>query len=346
MVQWPILQPKSPSWYYHRRMSHPPLGGRWYLIAAWVPAVWVVIVIVAASAPAYAVAKTAAAAKPSPVAASSRAAVADLGAGFSAYRSGAYTSAARILTGAVGKGLRNEDWVLFLLGESRFYDGDFAAARASFEKVVSGRAGSGRPAQMAPWRVADCLWMEGERARAAQAYAKLVRGAGPWGDAALARFRMTEIVAAKNPVEARRQWLAIAREYPAHPLADEALRRSAAATPAPGSVPVATEAPAPAAAAAPATPIAPQERLKRAETLSRDRHWSEALDELGRLPAELAPELAAERDFQIGETKFHMRRDYGKAAELLLAVAPRLAGDKAATAAFHGARALSRIDRD
>jgi soluble lytic murein transglycosylase len=312
-------------------------------MAVWVPAVWAVVLI-PASASAFAVAKTATATKPVPVAASSRAAVTDLGAGFSAYRSGAYTSAARILTGAVGKGLRNEDWVLFLLGESRFYDGDFAAARASFEKVVSGRAGSGRPAQMAPWRVADCLWMEGERARAAQAYAKLVRVAGPWGDAALARFRMTEIVAAKNPVEARRQWLAIAREYPAHPLADEALRRSAAATPTPGAVPVPTGAPAP--AAAPATPIAPQERLKRAETLSRDRHWSEALDELGRLPAELAPELAAERDFQIGETKFHMRRDYGKAAELLLAVAPRLTGDKAATAAFHGARALSRIDRD
>src|SRR6266478_4345550 len=108
-------------------MSHPPLGGRWYLMAVWVPAVWAVI-IVPASEPAFAVAKTAAAAKPAAVAASSRAAVADLGAGFSAYRSGTYTSAARILTGAVGKGLRNEDWVLFLLGESRFYDGDFAAA--------------------------------------------------------------------------------------------------------------------------------------------------------------------------------------------------------------------------
>ena len=45
-------------------------------------------------------------------------------------------------------------------------------------------------------------------------------------------------------------------------------------------------------------------------------------------------------------TKFHMRRDYAKAGELLLAAAPHLTGDKAASAAFHGARALSRVDRD
>ena len=45
-------------------------------------------------------------------------------------------------------------------------------------------------------------------------------------------------------------------------------------------------------------------------------------------------------------TKFHMRRDYAKAGELLLATVPHLSGDKAASAAFHGARALSRVDRD
>ena len=41
-----------------------------------------------------------------------------------------------------------------------------------------------------------------------------------------------------------------------------------------------------------------------------------------------------------------MRRDYAKAGELLLAAAPHLTGDKAASAQFHGARALSRVDRD
>ncbi len=88
------------------------------------------------------------------------------------------------------------------------------------------------------------------------------------------------------------------------------------------------------------------DRLRRAESLTKDRHWDEALAELAALPATLPPAEAAERDYQIGMTKFHMRRDYAKAGELLLATAPHLSGDKAASAAFHGARALSRADRD
>ena len=92
--------------------------------------------------------------------------------------------------------------------------------------------------------------------------------------------------------------------------------------------------------------LTPENRLRRAETLTRDRHWDEALAELAKLPADLPAPLAFERDFQIGMTKFHMRRDYARAAELLLGAAPHLAGDKAAEAAFHGARALSRVDRD
>jgi soluble lytic murein transglycosylase len=67
---------------------------------------------------------------------------------------------------------------------------------------------------------------------------------------------------------------------------------------------------------------------------------------LDHLPPDLSPALATERDYQIGMTKFNMRRDYPQAAELLLKVAPRLAGDKAASAWFHGTRALSRVDRD
>src|SRR5713226_6832877 len=87
--------------------------------------------------------------------------LAELGAGFSAYRAGAHAGAARTLGGVVNKGLAVNDWALFLLGESLFFEGDFAGARARFEQVAkaAGRgAASGRPAQMAPWRVADCLW--------------------------------------------------------------------------------------------------------------------------------------------------------------------------------------------
>ena len=146
---------------------------------------------------------------------------------------------------------------------------------------------------------------------------------------------------------ARKQFLAIARDFPAHPLADEALRRSAPAAPDRRRRPPPPPTP---AAPPPATPrppmLAPADRLRRAESLTKDRHWDEALAELAKLPATLPPELAAERDYQIGMTKFHMRRDYPTAGELLLGAVPQLPGDKAASAAFHGARALSRVDRD
>src|ERR1035438_3067852 len=89
----------------------------------------------------------------------------DLGRGFAAYRGGAYHDAARLLRGALDKGLRNQDWAEFLLGESEFYDGDPHAAREAFERAA--RAHGGRAAEMAPFRVADCLWMEGDRAAAA-----------------------------------------------------------------------------------------------------------------------------------------------------------------------------------
>jgi soluble lytic murein transglycosylase len=262
----------------------------------------------------------------------------NLARGFAAYRVGEYHDAAKALHAALGEKLRNDDWAAFLLGESEFYDGDYRAARTAFERAA--HAHGGRPAAMAPFRIADCLWMQGDRAAAAKAYAGLVKKAAPTtGDLALARFRIAEAAAVRDPAGAKKQFLAIARDFPAHPLGDEALRRTGApATPA-------TKGAAPAAPAAPDNLSVP-DRLRRAESLTKDRHWDEALAELDRLPATLPPEQAAERDYQIGMTKFHMRRDYAKAGDLLLATVPHLSGDKAASAAFHGARALSRVDRD
>src|SRR6187551_2483465 len=125
-----------------------------------------------------------------PAAPSTNPAAVELGRGFASYRSGDYHAAARTLRGVIGKGLRAEDWAVFLLAESEFYDGNYRAARERFEKLGRGR---GRPAQMAPFRVADCLWMEGDRAKAATAYARLVKTAtARSGDVALARFRLAE----------------------------------------------------------------------------------------------------------------------------------------------------------
>ena len=273
-------------------------------------------------------------------------AVAELGRGFAAYRAGDYHAAVPILRAAATKDLRGKDWALFVLAESEFYDGNYRGARDNFEKVAHGH---GRPAQMAPFRIADCLWMEGEHAKAATSYARLAKTAtARTGDVALARFRVAEQAAERDKEAGRRQFLAIARDFPAHPLSDEALRRIGAATPAPPST---TPQPPPTPqttppTAPPAADLAPADRLRRAESLSKDRHWDEALAELARLPATLAPDLAAERDYQIGMTKFHMRRDYPTAGALLLGAVDHLSGDKAASAQFHGARALSRVDRD
>jgi len=289
-------------------------------------------------------------------------AVAALGRGFRAYRGGDYGAAVRALSAAAGHGLRADDWAYFLLAESELYAGATSAARGHFERAAHGK---GRPAEMAPARIADCLWIEGDRKKAARAYAAVVKAAehkpSPFVDVAVARFRLAEVTFARDAGAGRRQFLALAKEFPAHPLADEALMRAE-----PTTKPIAKPAPKPEAepdepaspdneappdAAAPPEPppglaLTPEDRLKRAETLTRDRHWDQALAELARLPTTLSPQLAAERDFQIGMTKFHMRRDYARAGELLLGAAARLPGDQAAEAQFHGARALSRVDRD
>ncbi|HXU01115.1 MAG TPA: tetratricopeptide repeat protein, partial [Polyangia bacterium] len=181
-------------------------------------------------------------------------AVAELGRGFAAYRAGDYHGATQILRSAAAKDLHGKDWALFVLAESEFYDGNYRAARDDFEKVA--RAKGGRPAQMAPFRIADCLWMEGDHAKAAASYARLAKTAtARTGDVALAKFRVAEAAAEKNRDAARGQFLAIARDFPAHPLADEALRRLGA-TPTPGT-PTSPGTPTTPPATTPATPTTP-----------------------------------------------------------------------------------------
>jgi soluble lytic murein transglycosylase len=277
------------------------------------------------------------AAPATPSKAAAKTPIAELARGYAAFRAGEYGEAKHALSAAAGHGLRVDDWAVFFLAESEFYDGEYAAARARFERLAHGK---GRPAELAPARVADCLWREGDHAKAARAYAAVLKAAGKHAnafvDVGVARFHLAELAAEHDPAAGRRQFLALAKDLPAHPLADEALRRAA---PPVAATPAAPQAP-------PADALAPEDRLRRAETLTRDRHWDEALAELGKLPTDLPSPVAAERDFQIGMTKFHMRRDYARAGELLLATAPKLSGEKAAEAQFHGARALSRVDRD
>lgn len=264
--------------------------------------------------------------------------VADLARGFLALRAGDFHESARMLDGLPQRLPRNRDYALYLLGESLFYDGSYARARAAFFELA--KLGPSRFAGIAAWRVADCQWMQGQRNEAAAAYRSLLSKKAPGTDPAVARFRLAEFSAEKAAPqagaaaqEARRLYLQVHLEFPAHPLAAEAVKRAAAL-----GVPTA-------AAAEPAA-LSSHERLRRADKLADGRNYQAALDELALLPAALPADLAAERDFAIGMAKYNMRRDYAVAAALLQKVASQLSGERAAFAAFHGARALSRIDRN
>jgi soluble lytic murein transglycosylase len=264
--------------------------------------------------------------------------VADLARGFLALRAGNYHESARALDGLAPRLPRNRDYALHLLGESLFYDGSYAKARAAFAELAKLRPS--RFAGIAAWRAADCQWMQGQRREAAGAYRRLLAGKTPGSDPAVARFRLAEFAAegtasqgAAAAQEARHLYLQVHLDFPAHPLAAEAVKRAQV-------LGTSTETVLEAAA------LAPHERLRRADKLAEGREYQAALDELALLPAALPADLAAERDFAIGMAKYNMRRDYAGAAALLQKVAAQLAGEKAAFAAFHGARALSRIERN
>jgi soluble lytic murein transglycosylase len=292
-------------------------------------------------------------------AATERAAVVELERGYRAFVAGQYGEAARALDGLAARLPRSGDYALYLAAESGFYSGAPARARALFEALARKRAS--RFAAMAPWRAADCLWAEGRRPEAVAAYRLLVGARGvPVGvDPVVARFRIAELASASEQPRLFRQ---IHSASPAHPLAELAARRTGdpvtsgrrpltpAFSPADrgegdrdegerGGELRGGEGKAPAGSES-------RERLQRAALLAEDRHYDAALAELDRLPAQLSAELALERDFQRGMAKYRMRRDYAEAGKLLLGIAPHLTGEKAAFAQFHGARALSRADRD
>jgi len=259
--------------------------------------------------------------------------LADLARGFVALRAGDYHESARVLGGLAQRLPHNREYALYLLGESFFYDGAYTKARVAFSDL--GKMRPFRFAAIAAWRAADCDWMQGQRREAAAAYQRLLPQKTPGIDTAVARFRLAEVAAETAteaaPQEARRLYLQVHLEFPAHPLAAEAAKRAAALG-------------APSATAAEA--LSPRERLRRADKLADGRDYQAALDELALLPATLPADLATERDLAIGMAKYKMRRDYAGAAALLQKVAIELTGEKAAFAAFHGARALSRIERN
>lgn len=267
----------------------------------------------AASAPA----ATPAPLKPPPAGAAQR-----LGQAHEAFRDGHYDAALALATPlAVDGHVYNGDYALYMAAQSAFFTGAYERALDLFTRLGGMKAS--RFAALAPWRAADCLWELGRAEAARAAYTRLL--GKPGGDDSLARFRIGEAwAAAGKNAAALDTWRELALDEPAHPLADRALeelrKRGAPA-------------------------LTARERITRAAALTGGRDWSRALVELNYVSDGEPAEVLIQRDFWLGNTLFKMRRQYGRAGELLLSVHDKMGG-MAAYALFHGARGLSRADRD
>jgi len=209
------------------------------------------------------------------------------------------------------------DYVLWLRGMVALRSGDAAAAQTAFEALAKVTPSSF--AAQVPWRLADCAWEQGDKAGAAKAYAKLIgsANAGDIGDVGTAKFRIADA----NPTA--QAYRTVVLEHPAHPLAARAEQRMLELG---------------------GAPLTADDRITRAKQLTAAHLWDQSIAELALVPQTGVPEsLANQRDYWMGETLFSMRRRYGDAAKLLLGVYAKLDN---AEAMFHGARALSRADKD
>lgn len=249
------------------------------------------------------------------------AAVAALGQAWTAYQAGDFVRARALAAPLAHARLLAKDHAAYIAAQAAFFAGDRKTALAAFRELAA-RKGS-RFAAGAAWRIADCLFELGRTDDARARYAALL--GKPGGDDGVAHFRIALADAeAARTSRAHAGWRRLVVDLPAHPLADAALERLAAAG---------------------APPLDAAERITRAHALTRARRWTDALAELALVPDNVPAGVRTRRDFALGTTLFKMRRQYARAGELLLSVHERM-GARAAEALFHGARALSRANRD
>ncbi len=245
-----------------------------------------------------------------------------LGQAFTAYEAGDLAGAAARLKGVRADQLANPDYLWWVRGQIALLDGRPREAAEDF-RAVSKHPGS-RFAADAAWRLADCLWDGGDRAAAAKEYNRLASAAGAeeHGDLGIARYRIALAASGKARKGALRDFV---RQYPAHPLAADAERTLVAEG---GAAAVAFDA---------------GDRIHRSQRLVVAHLWHEAVAELMLIGDDEAESTRTRRDYWLGTTLYKMRRRYGDAGTLLLSVAPKMGS---AEALFHGARAMSRADRD
>ena len=252
------------------------------------------------------------------LAAADRAAdLASLRAGVQAFQAGDYQRTIELLSPIEQQPWHNRGIFESLLGQSYFLTDHFDKALPYFQRA---HADVGR------WRAADTLFELGRDAEAKKAYEKLLADKTGDGEPAVALARLATLAErAGKPKEAAAQLRRLYLELPAHPLA--------------------LKVPAELGRLGQAATFKPAERIRRAQLLTEARQWDRAMLELAAVPAGVSADVKDQLDYWTGETLFKMRRQYGRAGQLLLAVAPRM-GARSLEAWFHGAQALSRADRD
>ncbi len=263
-------------------------------------------------------------ASPAPAAAESAATY--LGRAQRAFSAGDYPTALAEVRKVRLDRIINDDYALWIRGQSEGLTGHPAAALATFRRLAKLHGSSF--ASEVPWRIADCMWTLGRQQQARVAYQRLLAHDSGRADEAVARFRVAVANRARGKrALARRELEALRLEHPQHPLIPEALRLLRADG---GDDAVA---------------MSPHQRLERARHLHAAHDWHEAVAELRRIGDDVPPDLGRDRDYELGMTLFDMRRRYGDAGRILLGLYKEM-GKDAARALFHGARALSRADHD
>jgi soluble lytic murein transglycosylase len=249
-----------------------------------------------------------------------------LGAAYRAFADGEYAKALKIARAIDRANVKNGDYVAYLAGQSAFLVGQSEAALRDFQLLAASKESRFR--SWAAWRVADCLWQLGRIEPARQAYGQLLARDVGGGDKAIARFRLAEADArAGKTAAAIRGFRELRKLHPGHMLDGVAAERL-------------EELGGPKAAR-----LEVSDRIARAIQLKEGKKWDLAMAELQQIGDDQPVAVRRQRDFWLAMTLFKMRRQYFRAAGILLGLYKDM-GDRAAEALFHGARALSRADRD
>jgi len=274
--------------------------------------------------------------------------VESLGQGVTAVRHGNSSAAVPLLRAALGGNIRNQDYARFFLAEALRATGKLAEARRLYEGLAREKAS--RFATPAAWLAIDLQWQGGEKADAARRYGALLKtvhteapstrdrqGVAPGSpdrhiDPALAHYRIAERAPAAT---ARAHLLTIVTRYPGSPLLEESAVRLKALG----------GAPAPADASG-AVSLSVDAQLQQARTLLQGLELTRAITILRGLKEPLPAPLATQRELLLGKALYQTRHNYEESAQLLLGLVQRLPARDADWAAFHGARALARADRD